>query len=48
LCGKIEWRINSNHPITALGDHFAELKAVAEELNIPFECYDHLTPDQLT
>jgi L-fucose isomerase len=48
LCGKIEWRINSNHPITALGDHLAELKAVAEELNIPFECYDHLTPDQLT
>jgi L-fucose isomerase len=47
LCGKIEWRINSNHPITALGDHLAELKAVAEELNIPFECYDHLTPEQL-
>ncbi|MGD9345676.1 MAG: hypothetical protein PVH84_07425 [Candidatus Aminicenantes bacterium] len=48
LCGKIEWRINSNHPITALGDRLAELKAVAEELGIPFECYDHLTPDQLT
>ena len=47
LCGKIEWKINSNHPITALGDHLAELKAVAEELNIPFECYDHLTPDEL-
>ena len=47
LCGKIEWRINSNHPVTALGDHLAELKAVAGELNIPFECYDHLTPDQL-
>ncbi len=47
LCGRIEWRINSNHPITALGDHLGELKAVAEELNIPFECYDHLTPDQL-
>jgi L-fucose isomerase-like protein len=47
LCGKIEWKINSNHPITALGDHLAELKAVAEELDIPFECYDHLTPDQL-
>jgi L-fucose isomerase len=48
LCGKIEWRINSNHPVTALGDHLSELKAIAEELNIPFECYDHLTPDQLT
>jgi L-fucose isomerase len=48
LCGKIEWKINSNHPITVLGDHLAELKALAEELDIPFECYDHLTPDQLT
>jgi L-fucose isomerase len=48
LCGKIEWSINSNHPITVLGDHLSELKALAEELNIPFECYDHLTPNQLT
>ena len=47
LCGKIEWKINSNHPITVLGDHLGELRAVAEELGIPFECYDHLTPDQL-
>lgn len=47
LCGRIEWAINSNHPITVLGDHLSELKAVAEELDIPFECYDHLTPDQL-
>jgi L-fucose isomerase len=47
LCGKIEWKINSNHPIAVLGDHLSELKAVANELEIPFECYDHLTPDQL-
>ncbi len=47
LCGKIEWKINSNHPVTVLGDHLSELKAVANELEIPFECYDHLTPDQL-
>jgi L-fucose isomerase-like protein len=48
LCGKIEWRINSNHPITALGDHLGELKAVAEEMDIPFECYDHCKPEDLT
>jgi L-fucose isomerase-like protein len=45
LCGKIESRINSNHPMTVFGDYLAELKALAEELGIPFECYDHMTPD---
>jgi len=45
LCGKIETRINSNHPMTVCGDYLAELKALAEELGIPFECYDHMTPD---
>ena len=47
LCGRIEWQINSNHPITVCGDHLADLKAVAEALGVPFECYDDLTPDQL-
>ena len=47
LCGEIEWKINSNHPMTVVGDHLAELKAVAEELGIPFECYDHCTPADL-
>lgn len=47
LCGKIEWKINSNHPITVIGDYLSELKAVAEELEIPFECYDFMTPNQL-
>lgn len=44
LCGKLEWKINSNHPITVCGDYLAELKAIAEELGISFECYDHLSP----
>jgi L-fucose isomerase-like protein len=48
LCGEIEWKINSNHPMTVFGDHLGELKAVAEELKIPFECYDHCTPDDLS
>lgn len=48
LCGRIERSINSNHPITALGDHLAELKAIAEGLDIPFECRDYLTPEDLT
>ena len=48
LCAPIEWHINSNHPITALGDHLGSLKALAKELNIPFECYDELTPDELS
>ncbi len=47
LCGRIEWKINSNHPMTVLGDHLADLKAVAEELRIPFECYDYRTPDEI-
>lgn len=44
LCSRIEWSINSNHPMTVSGDHLAELKAVASELGIPFECYDDITP----
>jgi L-fucose isomerase-like protein len=48
LCGHVEWTINSNHPITAIGDHLSELKAVAEELGIPFECRDHCTPEELS
>ncbi len=47
LCGKIEWFINSNHPVTVIGDYLAELKAFAEELGIPFECYDHKTPEEI-
>jgi len=47
LCGRVEWTINSNHPITVLGDHLNELKAVAEELGIPFECRDHCTPEEI-
>jgi L-fucose isomerase-like protein len=47
LCSKIEWHINSNHPITVMGDYLAELKALAQELGIPFECYDYTTPDCL-
>jgi L-fucose isomerase-like protein len=48
LCGHVEWTINSNHPITVVGDHLSELKAVAEELGIPFECRDHCTPEELS
>ncbi len=47
LCGPIEWKINSNHPITVLGDYLGELKAFAEEVGIPFECYDTTTPDKI-
>jgi L-fucose isomerase-like protein len=47
LCGKIEWQINTNHPMTVCGDHLGALKALADELGMPFECYDHVTPDQL-
>ncbi|MBN2408972.1 MAG: hypothetical protein JXE07_04475 [Candidatus Aminicenantes bacterium] len=47
LCGKPEGFLNSNHPMTVLGDHLGKLKAVAEELGIPFECYDYLTPDDI-
>lgn len=48
LCGQVEWKINSNHPLTVCGDYLAELKALAGELGIPFECYDHLQPADLT
>lgn len=48
LCGRVEWTIHSNHPMTAVGDHLGELKAVAEELGIPFECRDHCTPEDLS
>ena len=47
LCGHVEWSINSNHPITVVGDHLGELKAVAEEMGIPFECKDYCTPEEL-
>ena len=47
LCGKIQWYLNSNHPVTVLGDHLAKLKSLAEEMGIPFECYDELTPEEL-
>ena len=47
LCGRVEWKVNSNHPITVLGDYLADLKAVAEELGIPFECYDYRTPVEI-
>jgi len=47
LCGKIEWSLNTNHPMTILGDHLAELKAVAQELGIPFECKDHCSPNDI-
>lgn len=47
LCGRIEWQINSNHPMTVLGDHLGELKALAEELDIPFECYDDKSPEDM-
>ncbi|HYF51114.1 MAG TPA: hypothetical protein VEJ63_16995 [Planctomycetota bacterium] len=47
LCGRPEWKINTNHPMTVCGDYLAELKALADELKVPFECYDHCTPDTL-
>jgi L-fucose isomerase len=47
LCGKPEWFLNSNHPITVLGDFLGALKAAAAELGIPFECYDCLTPEEI-
>lgn len=48
LCGPIQWKINSNHPITVVGDYLGALKAFAEEMGIPFECYDTTLPDRLT
>lgn len=47
LCGRIEWHLNSNHPMTALGDHLGKLKALAGAIGVPFECYDHLTPAEV-
>jgi L-fucose isomerase len=47
LCGRVEWKINSNHPMTVCGDYLSELKALAEELDVPFECYDTISPEQL-
>jgi L-fucose isomerase-like protein len=47
LCGPIEWKINSNHPVTILGDYLGDLKAFAAEVGIPFECYDTKTPEDL-
>lgn len=47
LCGRIEQKINSNHPMTVFGDYLSELKALAEELDMPFECYDYRTPEEI-
>lgn len=47
LCGRIEHKINSNHPMTVCGDYLAELKALAEVLDVPFECYDYRTPEEI-
>lgn len=47
LCGRIELKVNTNHPMTVFGDYLADLKALAEELDIPFECYDYLTPEEI-
>lgn len=44
LCGPIEHKINTNHPMTAFGDHLGALKALAIQLDIPFECYDTTAP----
>lgn len=47
LCCRIEEKINSNHPMTVRGDYLAELKALAEEAGIPFECYDFKTLEEM-
>jgi L-fucose isomerase-like protein len=47
LCGRVEWKVNSNHPVTVAGDYLADLKAVAEELGLPFECYDYRTSEDI-
>ncbi len=47
LCGRIEMKVNTNHPMTVFGDYLADLKALAEALDIPFECYDFMTPEEL-
>ena len=48
LCSDMEYYINSNHPMTVVGDYLGALKAFAEELNIEFECYDHCNVEDLT
>ncbi len=47
LCGRIELKVNTNHPMTVFGDYLADLKALAQELGIPFECYDFMTPAEI-
>jgi len=47
LCGKLEYYVNTNHPMTIFGDRLADLKAFAEEIDVPFECYDTCTPEDL-
>ncbi len=42
LCGNIEWKINSNHPMAVFGDYLSQLKAVARELGIA--CKRNLGP----
>ncbi|UDQ98824.1 hypothetical protein AAEX28_01740 [Lentisphaerota bacterium WC36G] len=48
LCSHMEYYINSNHPMTVVGDYLGALKAFAEELNIEFECYDYCNVEDLT
>jgi L-fucose isomerase-like protein len=48
LCGPVEWKINTNHPMAVFGDYLGELKALADVLGISFECYDNLTPSELS
>jgi hypothetical protein len=33
--------------MTVFGDYLADLKSLAEELEIPFECYDYRTPEEI-
>jgi L-fucose isomerase len=33
--------------MTVAGDYLADLKALAEELKIAFECYDSITPEEV-
>jgi len=47
LCGRIEQYINTNHPMAVFGDYLSDLKALAGELGIPFECYDECEPGDL-
>jgi hypothetical protein len=47
LCGRVEEQLNTNHPMTVCGDYLAELKALAGEVGIPFECYDHRSPEEI-